>query len=52
LKACAAPTGRPLKLGRENPDLVVLDADLANDADQAFAKEFAGRSSTWPPSRT
>lgn len=33
-----------LKLGRENPDLVVLDADLAKSTQtQAFAKEFAGR---------
>lgn len=33
-----------LKLGRENPDLVVLDADLAKSTQtQVFAKEFAGR---------
>jgi len=33
-----------LKLGRENPDLVVLDADLAKSTQtMAFAKEFAGR---------
>jgi len=33
-----------LKLGRENPDLVVLDADLAKSTQtQFFAKEFAGR---------
>jgi transketolase len=33
-----------LKLGRENPDLVVLDADLAKSTQtQAFAKEFASR---------
>jgi transketolase len=33
-----------LKLGRENPDLVVLDADLAKSTQtQAFAKEFSGR---------
>jgi transketolase len=33
-----------LKLGRENPDLVVLDADLAKSTQtQVFAKEFSGR---------
>ena len=33
-----------LKLGRENQDLVVLDADLAKSTQtQVFAKEFAGR---------
>ncbi len=33
-----------LKLGRENPDLVVLDADLAKSTQtQVFAKEFPGR---------
>lgn len=33
-----------LKLGRENPELVVLDADLAKSTQtQVFAKEFAGR---------
>ncbi|MBU4268155.1 MAG: transketolase family protein [Acidobacteria bacterium] len=33
-----------LKLGREIPDLVVLDADLAKSTQtQVFAKEFAGR---------
>jgi transketolase len=33
-----------LKLGRKNPDLVVLDADLAKSTQtQVFAKEFAGR---------
>ncbi len=33
-----------LKLGRKNPDLVVLDADLAKSTQtQAFAKEFADR---------
>jgi transketolase len=33
-----------LKLGRENPDLVVLDADLAKSTQtMVFAKEFAGR---------
>jgi transketolase len=33
-----------LKLGRENPDLVVLDADLAKSTQtHVFAKEFAGR---------
>jgi transketolase len=33
-----------LKLGRENPDLVVLDSDLAKSTQtQAFAKEFSGR---------
>jgi transketolase len=33
-----------LRLGRENPDLVVLDADLAKSTmTLAFAKEFAGR---------
>jgi transketolase len=33
-----------LKLGRENPDLVVLDADLAKSTQtQVFAREFAGR---------
>ncbi len=33
-----------LTLGRENPDLVVLDADLAKSTQtQVFAKEFAGR---------
>ena len=33
-----------LKLGRENPELVVLDADLAKSTQtQVFAKEFPGR---------
>ena len=33
-----------LKLGRENPDLVVLDADLAKSTQtQVFAREFPGR---------
>jgi transketolase len=33
-----------LKLGRENPDLVVMDADLAKSTQtQVFAKEFAKR---------
>ncbi|MDD8012052.1 MAG: transketolase C-terminal domain-containing protein [Acidobacteriota bacterium] len=33
-----------LKLGRENPDLVVLDADLAKSTQtMVFAREFAGR---------
>jgi transketolase len=33
-----------LRLGRENPDLVVLDADLAKSTQtMVFAKEFAGR---------
>ncbi len=33
-----------LKLGGENPDLVVLDADLAKSTQtQIFAREFAGR---------
>ena len=33
-----------LKLGRANPDLVVLDADLAKSTQtQVFAKEFPGR---------
>lgn len=33
-----------LRLGRENPDLVVLDADLAKSTQtQVFAREYAGR---------
>ena len=33
-----------LRLGRENPDLVVLDADLAKSTQtQVFAREFPGR---------